>query len=96
MTTRYIVHQANMIADDFEWHLHRADCLENTGPKYDFDDLNFIIEADNAKDALADWLDEEMIEMGWTDEAVKVFPCTAPYDDEDAGTTRAILYPLER
>ncbi len=76
-TMTFRILQANMIDDDFEWHLHAADCQDTRQPKYLMDDLNATFDAVDADAALASWIDDEMIEMGWTQDHVKVFGCAA-------------------
>ncbi len=75
MTTRYIVHQATHIDNNSEWHLHTEACKDNRTAKYRYDDLNYIIEADSGKAARSEFIDDEMIEMGWGEDAVYLAPC---------------------
>ena len=73
--TNFTIQQANMITDDFEWHLHRTDCKDNNHRKYYFSDP-YRFDAEDAADAIEIWHDAEMLEMGWTPEVTKVFACT--------------------
>ena len=75
VVSTYRIRQANMIEDDYEWHMHIADCQDNGSHKYMMDDLNLPITAVNAAAALASFIDAEMLEMGWEQENVKVFEC---------------------
>lgn len=71
---RFTVIQANMIRDDYEWHLHAAGCRDLAANKYVLSE-QFIEEAANADAAVDGWIDDELLEMGWLPEHVKVFPC---------------------
>ncbi len=53
-----------------EWLLHKAGC-QDLG-KWDAIDT---WEATDAKAAVTDWIDDEMIEMGWAEDDVRVMPC---------------------
>lgn len=69
--------QANMISDDYEWHLHASDCQDTRQPKYLMDDLQWFFDATNADAALDAFIDDEMLDMGWETQNVKVFGCAS-------------------
>ena len=76
---RFTVIQANMVTDDFEWHLHKAGCRDLAANKYVMSE-QFIVEADTGAIAADEFIDDEMIEMGWTTEDIRVFNCaTRPF-----------------
>ncbi len=53
-----------------EWLLHKAGCSDIG--KWDAIDT---WESESAFNAVADWIDDEMMEMGWRDKDVRVMPC---------------------
>lgn len=52
--------------------LHRAGCRDL---KKTCEAQNQTFEASSVADALSVMIDEELIEMGWSEDDVKVFPC---------------------
>lgn len=70
-----IVQASNIPNDDYEWHLHAAGCRDLKAPKYSRSERPFIIEAATAAEAKTDWHDDEMLEMGWTEDTTGTYPC---------------------
>lgn len=58
------------------WDLHIKGCGDLSQPKYRrFQEQFYDLHADNAADAVDQWIDDEMQEMGYTARDVKVLDC---------------------
>lgn len=65
---------------DYGFVIHRADCRDIAKTEEPLHGAMRIGEADTIKEAMALILDEEITEMGFTTNDVKVFPCCKAAD----------------
>lgn len=91
-TTKYTITKLNMsihTADQgFEWALHSAGCADLDPRNHE----DYTLAAYSAGDAAAEWVDEELIELGWSSSDVRVMPCAGL----DQGPTREADAAVER
>ena len=75
------LNMSNRPADaDFEWALHKAGCADLDPTNHE----DFTDDATSVEAAVTDWIDPEVQELGWTNDDVRVMPCTDQYRaDED-------------
>jgi len=60
--------------DDAAFHLHAAGCADVSKRKYGRSE-KYDIDATDVDAALKYWIDPELIEMGYTNDDVRVFAC---------------------
>jgi hypothetical protein len=59
------------------WELHRADCADVAKTAKRFGASTRVLAARTIEQALAEIIDAGLLEMGYDENAVHVFPCTA-------------------
>jgi hypothetical protein len=70
--TQYVMAQGGSDGGSFE--LHIAGCSDLNSPKYSMSTKDTIT-ASSVDDAVAQYIDDQMIDQGWSTSDVKIFPC---------------------
>lgn len=73
---RFTILSTNETLGQAQWTLHAAGCKDlrkRLNTTYE----SYTYEADGADAAVDSWVDEELLEMGWLPEHVRVMPCAS-------------------